>query len=1458
MKNQQLEQLCTLATLLGKKMFLSLFLSGFLFSTYQARAQVDPVIDIWYGDTLSFGSPGVPQIWCNIPGNVQDPDGSISQLSYTLNGGSPVSLNIGADNRRLAANGDFNIDIGVNSLAPGWNSVIIEAVDNTSNIARDTVHLNYTPNTVWPLTYTIDWDNLSQRSEINDVAHVVDGLWKLEDFGSNGNIDGIRTEQPGYDRLVAIGDTGWTNYEVTVPVTIHSMPGGGGVGVLLRWTGHTNNPVNCSQPLCGWLPLGDIAWYRGNGNIEFYEGPSSSMPLSIGITYMFKVKVETNASGNTDYYMKVWPQGNAEPASWSLTSLNVIADKSQGSLMLISHQADVTFGNVSITPGPLSISNAQVSVMAGGTQAQVSWQTNKPASSTVSYDTLLPYTLQAQDNTLKTQHSILLTGLVPNKLYHYSISGQTAQSESQSTADKTFYTGTSNIVSDDFNSAQLSPWWQFVDPLGDCSYSFTGTGTSDAWLEIDVPAGQSHEVYTSGIRAPHLLQSINNADFELEVKFESSLTGQYMEQGIFIKESATKYLRFDFYSTSSQTRIYSQGYDLPASSNAFVNSSIGSTGLSPLYIRVKRTGNQWIYSYSLDSLNWQVAANFNYAINAKAVGLWGGNESGSSSPAHVAKVDYFFNLNSPIVPEDALAPKLPPVFAPVGNQNTSVDSTLAVILSASDPDGNDSNLTFAAVSLPGFAQFVDSGYGKASIHFNPVAGDEGNYQIKIAVSDPDNLTDSLSFSLEVQAQASNGALVSDDFCSGNLDSSIWTFVDPLNDASLSFSNPFSPDAHCQIHVPAGTEHQVWTNGIEVPHIYQQISDSDFQLEVKFESPLTSQYMEQGIVVKESATSYLRFEFYSTSAKTRVYAQYFDLPNAQTAYVNTDIGNTGMSPLYMRIQRQGGQWTQWYSTDGTTWTLASNFTNSAIAVEGIGLYAGNAVGGNSPAFTTSIDYIHNLADTAFVDDACGIDSCITYNTGCPGDSVLIVTDTSWRMSTVVTTATANQYDWPGVNFNIPAVSTFSLLPKIGQPRTYKPIDTVPGSQVFKSGPGVHYFRKTFHLDQATGVMARIRSFMDDGWELYINGHIIARESDKNTSNFEGAWHDLNFFSNSTHINGYDGGDAFDFVNAYRLDSVVHIGENEIVLAMWNSANPYDSGGFSFRMDLETNTPINQEMYSYLTSDITWRKSSVVTPTVKHLRDWEGASSHLPEDSTFRLPVEIGQTYHYEYIKTVEGAYPIKAWNDITYYRGTFEISDSVDINALFRTTFGENIQIFLNRHPIARAIGISKHHRKVPGNTILFSADSTYTNGYAGGDLFDHVTPLSLDTLLRKGKNAIILAVRNRPTGKGGFSFRMDMDQYGNPVIIRKQGLQQSMRLENIEVYPNPTSGECSLVLPMLPDGQFYSISLVSTQGQVLHQTSAKAEDHTTLGLDLSTYANGIYLVKIQAGDKVSTHRILKQ
>jgi hypothetical protein len=387
---------------------------------------------------------------------------------------------MGPDSYRLASPGDFNVEIAIEDLLTGDNQLMIEAIDEFGYSFSETISIYWHHGNIWPQVYTIDW---SSTDNIQDVAQVVDGLWKLEESG-------IHPVVLDYDRLVAIGDMTWRDYEVTVPVTIHGIDPSGysapsygpGVGILMRWNGHYD--WGGWQPNIGWWPMGALGWYRWQGERlqiigskgGFMAEDTSGKKLNFGVRYLFKMRVESLPEGGSRYSLKVWPEGEVEPLSWDLMPINNSpADPGRGSFLLVAHHVDASFGNLSVTPllpmndgTPPEISN--VKSVFGTTQATINWSTDEPATSWVSYGPTAGYEEgDAGNDVLTTLHAVTLSGLTPGAEYHYRVRSVDAAGNAATSGDLVFTTAVEGGGEARLSSRTISalrswtqgygPWW---------------------------------------------------------------------------------------------------------------------------------------------------------------------------------------------------------------------------------------------------------------------------------------------------------------------------------------------------------------------------------------------------------------------------------------------------------------------------------------------------------------------------------------------------------------------------------------------------------------------------------------------------------------------------------------------------------------------------------------------------------------------------------------------------------------------------------------------------------------------------------------------------------------------------------------------------------------------------------------------------------------------------------------
>jgi hypothetical protein len=319
-----------------------------------------PVFNVWYGDNQTFGQNGIAQQWVNILGNVSAPSG-IQSAFYTLNGGAQQFLRIGPNGGRLIDTGDFNVEIDHASLRAGANTVLISATDNQSHTTTHTVTVNWSyPGGVWKLPYSIDWSTVTN---IQNVAQIVDGKWALQPDGS------VRTMQTGDDRLIALGDVTWTDYQVTAEITLNSLDCNQySLGVVVGWQGHTTDPnapqpdqPRSGHPFFGYgsyattgtntAPNAELNIYANSPNYPetVLIQDNSGLKLALGVKYDMKFAVQRNANNTSEYYLKIWPATSTEPANWNLV---VQADASTGSILLAAVQADISFGKITVVALP--------------------------------------------------------------------------------------------------------------------------------------------------------------------------------------------------------------------------------------------------------------------------------------------------------------------------------------------------------------------------------------------------------------------------------------------------------------------------------------------------------------------------------------------------------------------------------------------------------------------------------------------------------------------------------------------------------------------------------------------------------------------------------------------------------------------------------------------------------------------------------------------------------------------------------------------------------------------------------------------------------------------------------------------------------------------------------------------------------------------------------------------------
>lgn len=686
----------------------------------QDRASVNgDEISVWYGPNQPFGQIGKPQTQINLLGTVLTPTGSIS-ASFSLNGGASQLLSLGPDERRLAQENDFNVEIPYSDLMTGTNTIVVTATDHLSTTVSQTFTVDYMPGTLWPQNYIADWGSGS----LHTVAQVVDGQWS-----NSGGV--LRPLVLDYDRLVAIGDIGWKDYEVTVPVTIHAIDeegfrrpsNGPGVGLLLRWQGHYQQLDE--QPTTGWKNFGAIGWFRW-GRLESGAIIAAEQMLAVGgkeiannaskvptfeTPYIMKMSVQSPSNPDRDgyYRFKVWRASEPEPFGWDMESFGRPGELLTGSLLLVAHHVDATFGDVTVRPiaditstisiaadnnGVVLVTPEQdsyaygdpVEIIATGNSgfAFNEWQgdiqtTENPLTLLVTEDISLTASFVQPEPSIVTatvqgsgtvkitpekerydfDEQVTLTAIADSGSFFTgwdgAVSGQnnpiTLKIRDDLDVTASFSQGVATPTSDDFRSCKLNEIWSINDPKGDSTIAVNGEQ-----LLISVPANADHDLFDNKNFAPRVLQDMPNEDFNIEVKFESQVEERFQIQGIIVEQDTDNFMRMEFFHDGTDTHVfaaYMQNGELTANKNTIVAVPSGVS----LYMRLGRSGNTWTQEYSFDGVTWVNNATFDHTLTVARGGVYGGNVDPApgepdTSPAFTAIVDYFFNTASRIDPED--------------------------------------------------------------------------------------------------------------------------------------------------------------------------------------------------------------------------------------------------------------------------------------------------------------------------------------------------------------------------------------------------------------------------------------------------------------------------------------------------------------------------------------------------------------------------------------------------------------------------------------------------------------------------------------------------------------------------------------------------------------------------------------------------------------------------------------
>ncbi|HEV7523463.1 MAG TPA: hypothetical protein VGP92_00770, partial [Acidimicrobiia bacterium] len=587
-----------------------------------------------------------------------------------------------------------------------------------------------------------------------------------------------------------------------------------------------------------------------------------------------------------------------------------------------------------------------VGLVAHSTDAVVTWNTDEAATSQVDYgpDTTYGQTVTAPG--FVGHHSVTVpipTCETPVQIRIKSVD----EWNNAATIDNltAFSIACSpQAFSDDFNGATLKPGWVEYSPVGDVPPTHL-TGTNAVF---DLPAGSPHDLVAPDYAAHRLLQYSPNTDFELETKWDSLPAAQFQNEGMLVQADASNLVRFEPYSNGTELRLFAG-----VMTNGVLTTKLDTpiTATATITLRVKRVGDVFTLSYSVDGGALAQAVQFTQVIAVADVGAFVANSNSvpSKTPAFGASLDYFHNVadNLPDADTDTTAPT-------ISNLSVTADASSATL--KWDTDEPATSVVDAGTDTNYGTTITDN--AKVLHHSVVVPGltCAAAYHLRATSADIGQSAQSADQPVTTSACPN---IRSDNFNLKALDP-LWTYTDPKGDAP----GPRMTGTEAAFDLPAGSQHDLTTGALEAPRLLQNAPNADVGFAAAWKTVPSQDTQTEGLVAMQDPNNFLRFDVYSDGTNLHAFAATIV---AGSATPRADTLIPAQSRIYERVTRTGNTWLLEWSGDNTNWNTLTSFTY-AVTLNKVGAFAGNSASvGSPPAWSALLDAFDNTAAPAPPDD-----------------------------------------------------------------------------------------------------------------------------------------------------------------------------------------------------------------------------------------------------------------------------------------------------------------------------------------------------------------------------------------------------------------------------------------------------------------------------------------------------------
>lgn len=234
----------------------------------------------------------------------------------------------------------------------------------------------------------------------------------------------------------------------------------------------------------------------------------------------------------------------------------------------------------------------------------------------------------------------------------------------------TLSTEVTQIACEAFQSNFLDSKWQWIDPLGDSSYSLS---EKPGYLRLQTPGG-NHDFYGNH-NAPRMVQIISG-DFTVETRVLFSPQHNYQGAGLFLRLDDQNFIRLE--------RTLVKGVDAWYSVNGYYQGVEVPYSGESVFLRMERSGGLVILSYSADNEQWNevISVSFTSTVPIE-LGLILVNQADGYTIS--ADFDYF-RLN------DCTFQTETQVYLPLVHGRDPIRNIGVLVLAYYPPSSTDSNL----------------------------------------------------------------------------------------------------------------------------------------------------------------------------------------------------------------------------------------------------------------------------------------------------------------------------------------------------------------------------------------------------------------------------------------------------------------------------------------------------------------------------------------------------------------------------------------------------------------------------------------------------------------------------------------------------------------------------------------------------------------------------------------------